>query len=155
VLQDVIEGPLLNHKRMEEAIKVSKFMRKLMSFFHPFNHRFADMPRRVRYFTDIADHRSLNSAQGNMRWAKLANSLLNTLLASPEGQRYLLNEDPLVKDIVRGFAQLDPVGNMLRSHHRQLMDASSTIQQRSRTRYSPREEWKRPCLTATSRCLAL
>jgi rapamycin-insensitive companion of mTOR len=47
VLQDVIEGPLLNHKRIEEAIKVSKFMRKLMSFFHPFSHRFADMPRRV------------------------------------------------------------------------------------------------------------
>lgn len=47
VLQDIVEGPLLNQKRMEEAIKVTKFMRKLMSFFHPFNHRYSDIPRRV------------------------------------------------------------------------------------------------------------
>jgi large subunit ribosomal protein L17e len=44
-LQELIEGPLLNPKRMEEAIKVSRFIRRLMSFFHPFNHRFSDMPR--------------------------------------------------------------------------------------------------------------
>lgn len=47
VLTDVIEGPLLNSKRMEEAIKVSKFMRRLMSFFHPFGHRYSDMPSKV------------------------------------------------------------------------------------------------------------
>jgi hypothetical protein len=44
-LQDLIEGPLLNPKRMEEAIKVSRFIRRLMSFFHPFSYRFSDMPR--------------------------------------------------------------------------------------------------------------
>ena len=44
-LQDLIEGPLLNPKRMEEAIKVSRFIRRLMWFFHPFSHRFSDMRR--------------------------------------------------------------------------------------------------------------
>ena len=44
-LQELIEGPLLNPKRMEEAIKVSRFIRRLMSFFHPFSHRFSDMKR--------------------------------------------------------------------------------------------------------------
>ena len=44
-LQAVIEGPLLNPKRLEEAIKVSRFVRRLMSFFLPFNHRFADIKR--------------------------------------------------------------------------------------------------------------
>ena len=44
-LQELIEGPLLNPKRMEEAIKVSRFIRRLMSFFHPFSHRFSDMSR--------------------------------------------------------------------------------------------------------------
>lgn len=43
-LQDLIDGPLHNAKRMEEAIKASRYIRKLMSFFHPFNHRFADLP---------------------------------------------------------------------------------------------------------------
>lgn len=45
VLQDLIEGPLLNPKRMEEAIKVSRFIRRLLSFFHPFSHRFSDMEK--------------------------------------------------------------------------------------------------------------
>lgn len=45
VLQELIEGPLLNAKRMEEAIRVSRYMRKLMAFFHPFSHRFSDMPK--------------------------------------------------------------------------------------------------------------
>jgi rapamycin-insensitive companion of mTOR len=44
-LQELIEGPLLNPKRMEEAMKVSRFIRKLMLFFHPFSHRFSDMAR--------------------------------------------------------------------------------------------------------------
>lgn len=45
MLQELIEGPLLNPKRMEEAVKVSRFIRRLMSFYHPFNHRFSDMER--------------------------------------------------------------------------------------------------------------
>ena len=44
-LLDLIEGPLLNPKRMEEAIKVSRFIRRLTSFFHPFSHRFSDLPK--------------------------------------------------------------------------------------------------------------
>jgi rapamycin-insensitive companion of mTOR len=45
-LLDLVEGPLLNPKRMEEAIKLSsKFLRRLMNFFHPFNHRFSDLER--------------------------------------------------------------------------------------------------------------
>lgn len=43
VLQDLIEGPLLHPKRMEEAIKVGRFIRRLLAFFHPFSHRFSDM----------------------------------------------------------------------------------------------------------------
>ena len=45
ILQDLIEGPLLNPKRMEEAIKASRYLRKLISFFHPFAHRFSDLSK--------------------------------------------------------------------------------------------------------------
>ena len=45
LLLELIEGPLLNPKRMEEAMRASKFMKRLMGFFHPFSHRFSDMPR--------------------------------------------------------------------------------------------------------------
>ena len=46
-LQEVIEGPLLNPKRLEEAIKLLKFVRGFLKFFHPFEHRFSDMKRKV------------------------------------------------------------------------------------------------------------
>lgn len=44
-LLELIEGPLLSSKRLEEIIKISKFGRRLMSFFHPFSKRFADIKR--------------------------------------------------------------------------------------------------------------
>jgi rapamycin-insensitive companion of mTOR len=45
ILQELVEGPLLNPKRMEEAIKGTAFIRRLMSFYHPFSHRFSDTPK--------------------------------------------------------------------------------------------------------------
>ena len=44
-LQELVEGPLHNPKRMEEAIKVLRYVRKLMSFFHPLARRFSDLPK--------------------------------------------------------------------------------------------------------------
>jgi len=94
-LLDLVEGPLLNPKRLEEAIKVSKFVKRLMSFFHPFSqlsHRFSDIKRQKL----------------NFKWVKLGCTLLATLLANPDGIKYLGGEDEFLPQIVRGFAQLDP-----------------------------------------------
>lgn len=90
-LQELVEGPLLNPKRMEEAIKL-RFLRRLMTFFHPFTHRFSDIERN----------------KGSMRWVKLGCTLLTMLLASSDGQRFLSLEDNLLKQLTRSFAQLDP-----------------------------------------------
>jgi rapamycin-insensitive companion of mTOR len=117
-LQDLIEGAFLNPKRLEEAIRVSKYMRRLMSFFHPFSRRFSDIDRRVcpEFFSSLTKGYCSNTGmQGNQRWVKLGCSLLTTLMASPDGQRFLSTEDPFLRDIVKAFAQLDPV-RMLPSH---------------------------------------
>ncbi|KAJ7600701.1 Rapamycin-insensitive companion of mTOR, N-term-domain-containing protein [Mycena floridula] len=92
ILQELIEGPLLNPKRMEEAIKGARFIRRLMSFFHPFNHRFSDIRR----------------TKATYAWVKLGCTLLTTLMSSADGIRYLSSDDQLLSQIVRGFAQLDP-----------------------------------------------
>jgi large subunit ribosomal protein L17e len=55
MLQELIEGPLLNPKRLEEAIKVARFMRRLLSFFHPFTHRFSELPRKQVFYCPIPD----------------------------------------------------------------------------------------------------
>ena len=43
VLIDLFEGPLVNPKRLDEAIKGTKFMRRIMGFLQPLEHRYADM----------------------------------------------------------------------------------------------------------------
>ncbi|TFK88497.1 hypothetical protein K466DRAFT_488810 [Polyporus arcularius HHB13444] len=90
-LQDLVEGPLHNPKRMEEAIKVSRHIKKLMAFFHPFAHRFSDLPK----------------SKANLRWVRLGCSLLNALMASSDGIRFL-QEDEFLAQVVKSFAQLDP-----------------------------------------------
>jgi rapamycin-insensitive companion of mTOR len=47
-----------------------------------------------------------------MRWVKLGCTLLTTLLASPDGRRFLSTEDDLLKQLTRSFAQLDPVRHL-------------------------------------------
>lgn len=47
--------------------------------------------------------------QLNFRWVRLGCNLLTTLLASPDGIRFLMTEDDFLDQIVKSFAQLDPV----------------------------------------------
>ena len=42
---DLIEGPLHTPKRMDEAIRATKFVRRLMGFLQPHNNRFASIKR--------------------------------------------------------------------------------------------------------------
>lgn len=42
---DLLEGPLMNPKRMDEAIKATKFIRRLFAFFHPHSNRFSSINR--------------------------------------------------------------------------------------------------------------
>ncbi|KAL5482443.1 hypothetical protein ACEPAI_9037 [Sanghuangporus weigelae] len=94
VLLELIEGPLLNPKRLEEAIKVSKFVKRLMTFFHPECRRFSDIPKKPKT---------------NLKWVKLGCTLLTTLMANPDGVRYLATDDEFLPQIVKGFRQLDPL----------------------------------------------
>ena len=45
VIMELIEGPLLNPKRLDEAIKVTKVLRRLIAFFHPSNSQFCNIKR--------------------------------------------------------------------------------------------------------------
>ncbi|CCO31383.1 Protein ste16 [Rhizoctonia solani AG-1 IB] len=92
-LTELIEGPLLNPKRFEEAMKVSRFGRKLMSFFYPSSKAFSEM----------------KNTKSNARYIKLGCTLMATLISTPDGQRYLMTEDSLLKQIVECLEQIDPL----------------------------------------------
>ncbi|WVW80639.1 hypothetical protein I302_102625 [Kwoniella bestiolae CBS 10118] len=90
IIVDLIEGPLLNPKRLDEAIKATKFVRRLFSFFHPYNYRFGDIKR----------------TRPNHKWVKLGCSLISTMLSSAEGIKYI-TEDKLLKQMLDCFNELD------------------------------------------------
>ncbi|KAK8850712.1 hypothetical protein IAR55_004632 [Kwoniella newhampshirensis] len=90
IITDLVEGPLLNPKRLDEAIKATKFMRRLFSFYHPYNNRFSAVKR----------------TRPNHKWVKLGCSLLSTMLSNPEGIRFL-TEDKLLRQMLECFNELD------------------------------------------------
>jgi len=86
----IIEGPLLNPKRLEEATKTNKFVKRLLSFYRPFKYRFADI---------------LNT-KPNQRYVKTGCALLKTLLQSRDGIAYLA-EQKFLRQVAECLAQVD------------------------------------------------
>ncbi|ORX40861.1 Rapamycin-insensitive companion of mTOR, middle domain-domain-containing protein [Kockovaella imperatae] len=90
IIMDLIRGPLLNPKRLDEAIKATKFVRRLFSFFHPANNHFSSIKR----------------TRPNHKWVRLGCALLSTMLANPEGVRFV-SEDKLIPQLSDCFNELD------------------------------------------------
>ncbi|KAG8949781.1 hypothetical protein FRC04_008321 [Tulasnella sp. 424] len=97
IIMSLIEGPLLNPKRVEEAFRVLKWGKRLISFFHPLANRFSGMKKSVF----------------NFRYIHMGCALLTTLVSCPEGVKFLREEDPLLKQIADCLNQLDPVCLMI------------------------------------------
>jgi rapamycin-insensitive companion of mTOR len=94
ILLKIIEGPLLNGKRLDEAIKASKFIKRIISFYRPFKYKFAET-RRTRL---------------TEKYVRVGCALIHTLLQTPEGIRYLA-DNKLLRQIAECLAQCDPVGS--------------------------------------------
>lgn len=91
----IIEGPLLNPKRLEEATKTNKFVKRLLSFYRPFKYRFANI---------------LNT-KPNQRYVRTGCALLKTLLANPEGIAYLA-EQKFLRQVAECLAQVDRLSGL-------------------------------------------
>lgn len=94
-LTELIQGPLLSPKRLEECIKTTKFMKRLMSFYRPFKYRFS----------------SIKKTRPNQKCVKVGNALFKTLLQSREGIKYL-SDNKLLSQIAECLAQLDPMSGI-------------------------------------------
>ncbi|KAJ1021886.1 hypothetical protein NDA16_003648 [Ustilago loliicola] len=91
-LTEMLEGPLLNPKRLDEVAKGTKLLKRVLAFYHPFALRFASI-------------RKLNA---NRRFVRLGCLLLSTLASTSEGVR-VLSEDRLLREIRECLDQLDPL----------------------------------------------
>ncbi|CAD6970744.1 unnamed protein product [Tilletia controversa] len=91
-INELLEGPLMNPRRMEEVSRGSRFVRRLLSFFHPSEQRFALIP---------------NTA-ANRKYVRLGCTMIRAFLATTEGVR-VLSEDPLLREIRTALELLDPL----------------------------------------------
>ena len=119
IVLKIIEGPLLNGKRLDEAIKASKFIKRIMSFYRPFKYKFAE----IRY-TRI-----------NQKYIKVGCALIHTLLQTTEGVKYLA-DNKLLRQIAECLAQCDPVSLRL-SSELTLKPSANVIQTSGLTAQSP------------------
>jgi hypothetical protein len=92
IILKLIEGPLLNPKRLEEAVRATKFMKRIMTFFRPFKYRYAE----------------LNNTKPNQRYTRVGCALIRTLLQTSEGVKYLA-ENKLLRQMAECLAQYDRV----------------------------------------------
>ncbi|KAL9099671.1 MAG: hypothetical protein Q9163_004860 [Psora crenata] len=90
LINDLIDGPLTNSKRLEESIKASKFMKRLVGFYRPFKYRFCEV----------------RNTKPNQRYVRTGCALMKALLQTPEGIIYL-TESKLLRQLAECLAQLD------------------------------------------------
>ena len=91
LINDIIEGPLQNPKRLEEA-KSTKFLKRLIGFYRPFKYRFSDA----------------RNTKPNQRYVRTGCALMKALLKTTEGAQYLV-ENKLLRQLAECLAQLDRV----------------------------------------------
>jgi rapamycin-insensitive companion of mTOR len=95
VLLQVIEGPLLNPKRLDEAIKATKFTHRLVGFYRPFKFKFSN----------------IKNTKPNQRYVRAGCALIKTLLQNPEGVK-LLAESKFLRQLAECLAQLDRMSGL-------------------------------------------
>lgn len=91
IVQGLVEGPLTVPKRLDEAIRSPKFMKRLVGFFRPFKYRFS----------------TIRNTRPNQRYIRTGCALMKTLTQTPIGVQYLA-ENKLLRQIGECLAQVDP-----------------------------------------------
>ncbi|KAI1406598.1 Rapamycin-insensitive companion of mTOR, N-term-domain-containing protein [Hypoxylon fuscum] len=95
VVLKIIEGPLMNGKRLEEAIKASKFAKRLVGFYRPFKYKFSE----------------IKSTRNTQKYVRVGCALMHTLLQTAEGTKYLA-DNKLLRQIAECLAQCDPTSGL-------------------------------------------
>jgi rapamycin-insensitive companion of mTOR len=95
LIQSIIDGPLLNAKRLDEAIKATKFVHRLLGFYRPFKYRFADV----------------KNTKPNQRYVRAGCALIHSLLQNPDGVRYL-GESKFIRQLAECLAHFDRMSGL-------------------------------------------
>ncbi|KAF9126477.1 hypothetical protein BGW39_006597 [Mortierella sp. 14UC] len=92
MILEIIQGPMTSPRRLDEAIRGTKFTKRLLAFYRPLNHRYSSQP----------------AHDYNHKYTKIGCALFDTLATSSEGAKYLA-QNKILRLIADGLAQLDPM----------------------------------------------
>lgn len=84
ILSELIEGPLVNPKRIEVLARTTKFFRRLLVFYRPMRYRFSKVKQGTRLAT---------------RYIQVGCEFFKTLTATAEGLKILLDDTKLIPQI--------------------------------------------------------
>ncbi|KAL8835699.1 MAG: hypothetical protein Q9170_003201 [Blastenia crenularia] len=98
LIEELVEGPLKNPKRLSEAVTGTKFLKRLLSFYRPFKYRFSNAP----------------NTKPNQRYVRVGVSLMKTLLLNNEGIAYV-SESKFLRQLGECLAQLDRTSGLTSS----------------------------------------
>jgi len=91
----IIEGPLLNPKRLDEAIKVTKFVHRLLGFYRPFKYRFSEV----------------KNTKPNQRYVRAGCALIHSLMQNSEGVKYL-GESKFIRQLAECLSHFDRMSGL-------------------------------------------
>ncbi|KAK6379604.1 uncharacterized protein PV06_00495 [Exophiala oligosperma] len=91
LIHNLVEGPLTNPKRLEDAIRSPKFLKRLVGFYRPFKYRFS----------------IIRNTRPNQRYVRTGCALMKTLTQTSLGLEYL-TENKLLRQIAECLAQVSP-----------------------------------------------
>ncbi|KNG49580.1 cytosolic regulator pianissimo [Stemphylium lycopersici] len=95
LILNIIEGPLLNPKRLDEAIKVTKFIHRVLGFYRPFKYRFSE----------------IKNTKPNQRYVRAGCALMESLLQNPEGVKYLA-ESKFIRQLAECLSHFDRMSGL-------------------------------------------
>lgn len=95
IISQLFAGPFSSGRRLEEVNRTTKFMKRLLSFYRPFKHKFSGTKK----------------TKHSQRFIKLGCDIMSCLLSSTEGLR-ILKESKIVPQIAECLAQLDPYSGL-------------------------------------------
>jgi hypothetical protein len=153
----VDRGALIESKATGRSHQSSEIYATTTILFPPFPASIFWPSQETGILQSYSPYSMLINCKPNIRWVRLGCSLLTTLLSSPDGIRFLASEDDLLKQLVKCFAQLDPVC-FYQLHHVVSFDnyiSYSSTEHQNPTLYFPSSGFRRHWLMVISRCSEL
>jgi rapamycin-insensitive companion of mTOR len=95
LIQGIIDGPLMNAKRLDEAIKATKFVHRLLGFYRPFKWRFSE----------------IKNTKPNQRYVRAGCALMHSLLQTPEGVHYL-SDSKFIRQVAECLSHFDRMSGL-------------------------------------------